>query len=233
MNILKKFNIIKLNNTTKLVIGFLLVAVILKITNGILKDTHAYYGDSVELPLFNARVGDFSGEGESVKDGPLTSKNTDVNVILYTQMPDNPDKYLINKVVPVSGYELNEKDSNCYPAKGNETNYKDNNYYTISADGTVTVEYSEEKPTQVVCRIYYDRDKLSDVIIYAYVEDETGDRKYQDKIYKLVNQIDSSYTLKGHECKYQKAETNFTYDNINGFDITSKGPDTCYAYFSK
>ena len=110
------------------------------------------------------------------------------------------------------------------------------NSYTIDDEGNLIINYTEEsKPTQVVCRIYYDRDKLSDVIIYAYVEDETGDKKHGDKTYKLVNTLDSSYTeMSDYECKHQeKSNTTFAYDVTNGFTITSTGPDTCYAYFNK
>lgn len=223
-------------NEVAILIFVFIIALILVLVKIVLKDTHAYYGDSVELPLFNAKVGDFSGdgEGESVKNGPLTDRDTDVNIIFYTQMPDNPNRYMISKYIPANGYKVNSTKSNCYPAKGSVATYKDNNYYTINEDGSVHVEYDETKPTQVVCRIYYDRDKLSDVIIYAYVEDENGNRKYNDKTYKLVNIIDSSYTeMNNYECTNKTIETTFTYDVNKGFHIDTKGPNTCYAYFNK
>ncbi len=210
---------------TYIAIGLFLIAIF-----HIVSFTHAFYNSqSNPIPIFNTKVGDFTGEGESVKDGPLTNKNTDVNIIFYTQMPDNPNKYMVSKYLPVNGYKVNEKASNCYPATGGDATY--NNNYNIDSEGNLNITYTETKPTQVVCRIYYDRDKLSDVIIYAYLEDTSGDKKYNDKTYRLVNQVESNYTLVAHECKNNKAT--FSYDNTTGFEITSSGPDTCYAYFRK
>ena len=197
----------------------------------LIKDTHAFYDyESGWVPIFNSRAGNFAGEGESVKQGPLTEKNTDINLIFYVQMPDNADKYQINPGAPISGYNLNHEKSNCYPATGGEANYLT---HSIDTDGTVSITYTESKPTQVVCRIYYDRDKLSDVIIYAYVQDASGDKTYNNQKYKLVNQVDNTFKIVGKECKSKTANTSFTYDATTGFTITSKGPDTCYAYFSK
>ncbi len=225
----EKLNNLKLSKGNIIVIAFLAVAIILKLTNTIL-DTHAYYNyEMVPVPIFTSKVGNFAGEGESVKDGPLTDKETDVNIIFYTQMPDNAKKYMISKYLPVTGYKVNEDVSNCYPAAGSEATY---NSYTITSDGYVSIEYEETKPTQVVCRIYYDRDKLSDVIIYAYIEDSTGDRKYEDKTYKLNNSVPNGYSMTTYECKSKTANTSFTYDS-SCFTVTSAGPDTCYAYFSK
>ena len=95
------------------------------------------------------------------------------------------------------------------------------------------IEYTEIKPTQVVCRLYYDRDKLSDVIIYAYIEDSTGDRKYKDKTYKLNNQVPSGYSMTSYKCNSKTVQTTFTYDASTGFHIDTTGPNTCYGYFSK
>ncbi len=198
--------------------------------NVAINKTHAYYNYEMEpVPIFTSKVGNFAGEGESVKQGPI-DKNTDVNIIFYTQMPDNADKYKESKYVPASGYQINGDKSNCYPAEGGDATYEN---YTIKEDGTVHIEYTEEtKPTQVVCRLYYDRDKLSDVIIYAYIEDSTGDRKYNDKTYKLYNQVPDGYSMITYECKSKKASTTFTHDT-NGFHIDTTGPNTCYGYFSK
>ncbi len=198
----------------------------------VIKDTHAYYNYEMEpVPIFTSKVGNFAGEGESVKTGPLKDKNTDVNIIFYTQMPDDAKKYMVSKYLPVNGYKVNEEASNCYPATGGDALY---NSYTIDEEGNLVINYTESKPNQVVCRIYYNRDKLSDVIIYAYVEDANGEREYNEKKYKLVNTIDSTYTkMSSYECKSKISKTTFTYDATNGFTITSSGPDTCYAYFNK
>ena len=197
----------------------------------VISSTHAYYNyEMAPVPIFTSKVGNFAGEGESVKQGPLTDKDTDVNIIFYTQMPDNADKYKENKYVPASGYKVNQDKSNCYPAYGGDATYEN---YSIKEDGTIHIEYDETKPTQVVCRIYYDRDKLSDVIIYAYLEDETGDRKYNDKTYKLNSQVPDGYSMTGYKCNSTKTETTFTYDTSKGFHVDTTGPNTCYAYFSK
>ena len=215
------------NKKTYMLIIILSLLLFLSLIRLVLKETHAFYNSqSDSIPIFKAKIGDFTGEGESVKEGPI-DKNTDVNIIFYTQMPDNPDKYMVSKYLPVNGYKVNEKVSNCYPATGGDATY---NNYNIDSEGNLNITYTETKPTQVVCRIYYDRDKLSDVIIYAYLEDASGDKKYNNKTYKLVNQVESNYTLVAHECKNKRAT--FSYDE-NGFNITSSGPDTCYAYFSE
>ncbi len=214
----------------ELILGiFVLVFFALLLINIAINKTHAFYNyESGWVPIFNSKVGNFAGEGESVKQGPLTERNSDVNLIFYAQVPDNPNKYQVASSAPLVGYKLNDNKSNCYPAKGNEANYVNS---SIGNDGTVSITYTITKPTQVVCRIYYDRDKLSDVIIYAYLQDANGDKTYNSQKYKLVNQVESNYQLVGKECKSKTANTSFTYNN--GFTITSSGPDTCYAYFSK
>ena len=195
------------NKRSYYVIAFLLVVLFISLSLLVIKDTHAYYNyEMAPVPIFTSKVGNFAGEGESVKTGPLTDKDTDVNIIFYTQMPDNANKYKESKYVPANGYELNHKKSNCYPAIGGEATYQgnqDSNYYTIKEDGTVHIEYDETKPTPVVCRLYYDRDKLSDVIIYAYIEDSTGDREYEEKTYKLNNQVPSGYSMTSYKCNKQ------------------------------
>ena len=224
------------NKRSYYVIAFLLVVLVISLSMLVIKDTHAFYNyEMAPVPIFTSKVGNFAGEGESVKTGPLTDRNTDVNIIFYTQMPDNADKYKESKYVPASGYKINHEKSNCYPTTGGEAKYigdQDSNYYTIKADGTVHIEYDEIKPTQVTCRLYYDRDKLSDVIIYAYIEDSTGDREYKGKTYKLSNSVPNGYNMTANECKSKTANTSFTHDT-NGFHIDTDGPNTCYAYFSK
>ncbi len=224
MNIRERISKVK---NKELIIALVIVMLIIIVK---LFPTYAYYGSSDDLFIVKATVGGFAGEGEGVKQGPI-DRNTDVNIILYTQMPDNAKKYMISKYVPATGYKVNETVSNCYPAKGSEVTYKDDKYYTIKEDGTVHIEYSESKPTQVVCRIYYDRDKLSDVIIYAYIQDSNGDREYEGDKYRLVNQVEDNYSLLGHKCTNSKVNTDFTYDN--GFNIVTDGPNTCYAYFKE
>ena len=224
-------NIVEKFGYRKLSLGIILVLILALIVWGI-KGTHAYYNYSTgPVQIFNSKVGNFAGEGEGIKEGPLNDRDTDVNIIFYTQMPDNKGKYMISKYIPVSGYEVNTEDSNCYPTKGGDATY---NSYSIDDDGNLVIKYTEEtKPTQIVCRIYYDRDKLSDVIIYAYVEDETGDKKYNDKNYKLSNSVPTGFKMVNHECKNAKVSTTLKYEETAGFEIVTNGPNTCYAYFSE
>ncbi len=215
----------KLNNRNVILILILMLIVSLTIWG--IRGTHAYYDSQTNpIPLISAKIGNFAGEGESVKNGPLGDKTSDVNIIFYAQLPDNPKKYLISKVIPDNGYKINEEVSNCYPATGGEATYSS---YSILEDGTISIEYSETQPTQVVCRIYYDRDKLSDVIIYTYIQDPSGDRTFENQTYKLVNQIESNFTLVKYVCNNQA--TTFDANPTNGYTVTSSGPDTCYAYF--
>ena len=65
-------------------------------------------------------------------------------------MPDNKDKYMVSKYLPVNGYEVNSDKSNCYPAEGGDALY---NSYTIDEDGNLNIKYTESKPTQVVMEI--------------------------------------------------------------------------------
>ncbi len=224
------------DKTLKKILFGIIILIIITLISIVIKDTHAYYNyEMAPVPIFTGKVGNFAGEGESVKTGPLTDKNTDVNIIFYTQMPDNPDKYKENPTVALVGYKINNEKSNCYPAYGGEATYQgnqDSSYYTIKEDGTVHIEYTETKPTQITCRLYYDRDKLSDVIIYVYIEDSSGDRKYEGKTYKLYNQIPEGYSMTEYKCNSTTSKTTFTYDT-DGFHIDTDGPNTCYAYFSK
>ncbi len=218
--------IIYFKEKIKFKIIYIAVCIIFLIALIYLNKTHAFYNKSLELPLFNTKVGNFAGDGESVKQGPI-DKNTDVNIIFYTQMPDNPDKYKESKYLPANGYKINDTKSNCYPVNNQESiTYQD---YTINDDGLVDVTIKEGKPTQVVCRLYYDRDKLSDVVIYAYIQDVNGDKKYNGNNYKLVNNIPSGKTLVAYKCS--NGGTNIGYTESEGFKIDTTGPNTCYAYF--
>ncbi len=207
-----------------IVILFLIIAVVT------IKNTYAFYNyETAPVPIFTSKVGNFASEGESVKTGPIEG-DTDVNIIFYMQMPDNPDKYKESKYVPASGYKVNDKVSNCYPDKNaGDPVY---NSYTIKEDGTVSIEYKEMKPLQVTCRIYYDKDMLSDVIIYAYLKDVNGDRNYKNDKYKLINKVESNYSMIDYECKNgsKTIDNKLTYD-ANGFRIETDKPVTCYAYF--
>ena len=177
-----------------------------------LNQTHAYYNYEMEpVPIFTSKVGNFAGEGETVKDGPISGKSTDVNVIWYIQMPDNPKKYIEVKYTPDNGYKLNQDISNCYPKDNEEgTTYTED--YKIEDDGTVDITVSETKPNQIVCRLYYDRDKISDVIVYAYIQDSSGDRDYEGNKYKMSSTIPTGKTYVGYKCSNDKVATNIDYN---------------------
>ncbi len=219
------------NKKIFILITILSIVVFITLYKLVMKETHAYYNYEMEpVPIFTGKVGNFAGEGESVKDGPLSNKSTDVNVIWYTQMPDNPKKYKENKEVPVTGFNLNQDISNCYP-KDNEEGTTYNPDYTISEDGTIDVTVSETKPNQIVCRLYYDRDKISDVIVYAYIQDASGDREYEGNKYKMSSTIPTGKTYVGYKCSNASVATNIGYTDTDGFTIDTDGPNTCYAYF--
>ncbi len=226
------------NKKIYILIGILFIIVFLTLFKLILKDTHAFYNESIELPLFNTKIGDFSGDGENVKQGPVNSE-TDINVIFYTQISSDTKKYKERKFIPVGGYVLNSTASNCYPAKGNEVEYQDNNYYKVNENGSISIKYSETKPSQVTCRLYYDIDTSNnnyvdgDISIYAFIEDVNGPNEYNSKKYKFTNEIDKSWQLVGHVCDYEDNITKFDYASDTGFKVSSVGPNVCFAYFKK
>ena len=229
MNIKEMFKYFKEKLNFKII--YIVICVDFLVTLLYLNQTHAYYNyEMAPVPIFTSKVGNFAGEGETVKDGPLSGKSTDVNVIWYTQMPDNPKKYKENKEVPVTGFTLNQDISNCYP-KNNQEGTTYNPDYTISEDGTVDITVSETKPNQIVCRLYYDRDKISDVIVYAYIQDASGDREYEGSKYKMSSTIPTDKILEGYKCSNEKVATNIGYTDETGFTIDTTGPNTCYAYF--
>ena len=214
-----------------IIIIVIIITIISALINLVLRDTHAYYNSQTNpIPIFNTKVGDFTGEGESVKTGPI-DKNTDVNIIFYMQMPDNPNKYKESKYVPASGYKVNDKVSNCYPTNNNITSYPE---YSIKDDGTINIKVKEANPLQITCRIYYDRDKLSDIVIYAMIEDINGDKTYNDKKYKLTNTILENYQYVGYNCTNKEAVKEIKFDSsTKKFSFKTTGPSTCYTYFSK
>ena len=61
------------NKELRIFIIIIVFSIFLVLVKFVLKDTHAFYNSETNpIPIFNTKVGDFTGEGESVKDGPLT-----------------------------------------------------------------------------------------------------------------------------------------------------------------
>ena len=234
----EKLKNLKLSKGSIIVIAFVALALILKLTNAIL-DTHAYYNyESGWIPIFTGKVGNFAGSGESVKQGPV-NEESDVNVIFYTQVSSDTKKYKERKFMPIGGYVLNSEASNCYPAKGNEVTYDGDSYYKVNEDGSISIKYTETKPTQVTCRLYYDIDTSNnnnidgDISVYAFIKDTNGLKEYNGGKYKFTSIVDKTWNLDGHECDFENNITKFDYTSDVGFSISSVGPNVCFAYFSK
>ena len=222
----------KLKNKKVIVVSStLLIMTIIVLLTITIKDSYAYYGTSNELEIMKATIGNFAGDGELVNDGPI-EKSTDVNVIFYAQTPNSKNKYVETKEIPITNYVINEEVSNCYPKDNIEgTEY---NSYTINSEGLIDIEVKENKPNQIVCRIYYDYENKNnlDVIVYAYLQDEKGTKKYNNNNYKIINTIPDNVTFIGFTCNNKDIKTNITYEE-NILDIKSSGPNICQAYFRK
>ena len=220
----------KLKNK-KIIITSLISVIIVFILLITLKDSYAYYGTSNELEIMKATIGNFAGDGEKVEEGSI-EKSTDVNVIFYAQTPNSKNKYVETKEIPVTNYVINEEASNCYPKDNIEGTTYDN--YTINSEGLIDIEVKENKPNQIVCRIYYDyenKNKL-DVIVYAYLQDEKGTKKYNNNNYKIINTIPDNVTFIEFNCNNKEIDTTIAYAE-NTLDIKSSGPNICQAYFRK
>ena len=196
-----------------------------------LKYTHAYYNSEIgPVPIFTGKVGNFAGKGDT---SPLDT-NTDVNLLFYVQDLMLDKGYYIAPGTPIlmSGYELNEKKSNCIPTDATYEKYSGKDY-SISEDGTVTVKVSQSKPKQIVCRIYYDLTSASnDILVYALVQNESGTIKHNGKSYSFESKLPTSgYT--DYECKNKDTFTFINYDTSKGFSFKTKGPNVCYVYFDK
>ena len=196
--------------------------------------THAYYDyESGWVPIFNSKVGNFAGKGDT---SPL-NQPSDVNLLFLVQDITNPKNYTVMEGTPVavSGYQVNEKKSNCIPTDGTYQKYGEN-VYSIASDGTVTVKVSESKPNQIVCRIYYDYGKdltKDDVIVFALKEDPLGMVIYNNKHYVMSEEIPSTgYTYNSSSCKNTDIATEIGYNVETGFTFKTKGPNICYAYFN-
>ena len=223
-----------------LLVGFIILALVLILVKNIIKNTYAYYNYETDpVPIFTGKVGNFAGKGDT---SPLTDRTTDVNLMFYVQDITNPKNYTIMEGTPalVSGYVVNDKKSNCIPTSGTYTMHKDK-VYSIAEDGLVTVEVSESNPNQIVCRIYYDYEQLTDkdIIVFALIEDSLGMviNDKNNKHYTMTETIPTSgYTYDStiSNCNNtNNIKTTISYDTSKGFSFETDGPNICYAYFNK
>ena len=205
-----------------------------------LKNTHAFYNyESAWVPIFNSKVGNFAGKGDT---SPL-DKPTDINVMYYFQNGVNLKQYDVYDTPPAniqSNYVLDEKRSNCIPTDATFTKYS-NRDFSITSDGTVTIKVSEKTPKQIVCRIYYSfnlvdyKEPDSDVKIVYYIQSDTGDivTIRDNKKYIVGDTIPTGYTMTYYECDNQdNIKTEIIFDT-NGIKFTTNGKNTCHAYFDK
>ena len=191
----------------------------------VIKSTYAYYGDTNELKIMSATVGDFAIEELSQE-----KLKYDIDIVLYMEDAEIKTRYHIVQNTPVMGYEVNKEKSECNPKDANYSNY------SIKSDGTIVINVSENVPNKIVCKMYYDKIKSADIIIYALVEDEKGYKEYNGKKYIVVNSIPSEdkYEYNTSKCLNSNVTTNVIYNQeTKSFNYTTNGMNTCYAYFNK
>ena len=191
----------------------------------VIKGTHAYYSDAKTIPFINATIGNFLN--------PTTgnvNRSSDVNLIYYMEKENNSNEYILVSKVPILGYTIDSENSNCIPKEvQGKVTYTD---YSITEEGKVTLSVTEDTPNQVVCRLFYKRDKASDITIYALIENDYGTISYDSKKYNYVEEIPNNeeYTYKNYKCD---GDTILSYDETNGIKYTASKPDICYIYFDK
>ena len=201
--------------------------------------THAYYNSEIgPVPIFTGKVGNFAGKGDT---SPL-DQPTDVNLLYYVQSGIDLKQYDIYDTPPLdvkSNYVLDEKKSNCIPKSGNGVTYPTD--YSIKEDGTVTIKVSENKPYQVVCRIYYSfnltpyEEKEGDVKVIIYLQSDTGDivTVRNNKYYILGDTVPEGYEMTDYECNNGNIATEVNYDTNKGFTFKTTGKNICHTYFDK
>ncbi len=191
----------------------------------LLKDSYAYYGGSNELPILSTKIGNFSSGNENLS--PKAS-HADINILLYLQDGVGSNKYNQVDYMPVYGYTLNKEKSVCTPKSTNFSKFD------IDSD-KVIVEMQENKPDQVNCRVYYDLNDDSDLIIYTLVENKNfGSEELDGKYYQFVEEIpDTTYQYYKYKCRDGDI-VDLAYDEQTRiFSYESSKPSVCYAYFNK
>ena len=181
----------------------------------VLKDTHAYYNyEMAPVPIFTGKVGDFVGG--KLEPSPYEG-DADISTIVYA---NEGEGYRIIDTVPVFGFTLNEKKTKCKPES---LPFSDIDI----TDGTITYDVTETTPNQISCYIVYDL--TSDVVVYAYKQDSSGTKTYNDKTYTLVGDIPTNYKYVGFTCTDKGTEIN--YNVSTGISFTTDKPNICYVYF--
>ena len=203
----------------KLYLGIIASLLFVLIIWGI-RETYAYYNDEATLPFINATIGNFLNNTEG-----NIKKMSDVNLLYYVEDENNSANYNLVAGVPLTGFKFNSNKSNCIPNDKSVT-------YSISENGRVDLEATESVPNQVVCRLFYQKSKDSDVIIYALIEDnETGTYLYNSKRYSFLSKLTENLNNYIFTYKCNSSDTQVTYENNRLSYIASK-PDTCNVYFS-
>ena len=228
------------NKTIKRILLGLFVMTVITFAFLMIKDTHAYYNSEIgPVPIFTSKVGNFTGKGDT---SPL-NQPSDVNVLYYIQNGINLKQYDVYYTPPLdvkSNYVLDEKRSNCIPTDATYEKYSDKDY-SVSEDGTVTIKISQDKPKQVVCRIYYSfnftpyEEKEGDVKVIIYLQSDTGDivTVRNNKYYILGDTVPEGYEMTDYECNNGNIATEVNYDTNKGFTFTTTGKNICHTYFDK
>ena len=209
----------------KVIIISLIVIVMITVISKVVKNTYAYYGNSNELEIMKATIGDFA-----VEELPQEKLKYDIDLVLYMEDAETKYRYHIVQNTPITGYEVNKEKSECNPKNAQYSNY------TIKSDGTIVINVSENVPNKIVCKIYYDKIKSADIITYALVEDEKGYKEYNGKKYIVVNSIpnEEEYTYDTSICLDNNVTTSVIYNQeTKSFRYETNGKNTCYAYFNK
>ena len=208
---LKKIN----NKELILLVGIAFVFILLLLFKIIIKSTHAYYNyEMAPVPIFTGEVGDFVGG--KLEPSPYEG-DADISTIVYA---NEGEGYRIIDTVPVFGFTLNEKKTKCKPEA---LPFSDIDI----TEGTITYDVTETTPNQISCYVVYDLS--SDVVVYAYKQDSSGAKKYNDKTYTLVGDIPTNYKYSGFTCSDKGTEIN--YDASTGISFTTDKPNICYVYF--
>ena len=230
------------NKTIKRILLGLFVITVITFAFLMIKDTHAYYNSEIgPVPIFTGKVGNFAGKGDT---SPLTDRTTDVNLLYYVQNGLDLKKYDVYDTPPLdvkNNYVLDEKRSNCIPKESEGVTYP-TDYSINPTDGEVTIKITENKPYQVVCRIYYSfnltpyEEKDGDIKIITYIESNTGSivTVKDNKYYIVDGEIPKGYVMSSYECDNKdRIQTEITYDETNGFMFKTTGKNICHAYFDK
>ncbi len=233
----------KILNTIKEYKSLIIIALVIIIQVIWLISSHnsyAYYSSSNELPILSTKIGEFA-KGDTT---PLDT-NTDINLLYYIQDIFNPKEYVVLETAPVDikEYTLVKSKSNCIPEESELDNDKVKySNYGFDEKGNLKITVSEDKPHQIVCRLYYNidfskYDQLNgDINVIALVESNEGTivKEKGDKKYTIQEIPESGYRLDSYECnnKVTATQTEITYEN-NKMTVKYKVPDLCYAYFNK